>query len=363
VTVEAIHWGGPWGAAPVIAATSAINALAFTAHQTWAFRRAEATALVESPFLCENGFRATMALVRTLPPRAMGAERLAILAGQTLEPMMEDIVRLTPAEEVPVLVCLAERLGGDTREAATARRTIEDAIAQAFRVHHRAASITTHARGHASLGFALRKAGELLTTARPDAVVIGGVDGYYDPDVVDDLVDEGRLFDGENLDSFIPGEGAAFLVLTRPHVARRLNGPLARVEAIGTQYEPAHWGTGLPSIGLGLSRALRPISDRLASERRTADLWLADVTNENHRVHEWSLAYPRACAGVTGEGTELQFLPSLLGDLGAATMPTGAVVAVEAFLRGDPGASTCVLTGSSDAGDRAAVLLARATEK
>jgi 3-oxoacyl-[acyl-carrier-protein] synthase-1 len=173
-------------------------------------------------------------------------------------------------------------------------------------------------------------------------------------------MEEGRLFDGENLDSFIPGEGAAFFLLTRREVASRARWPvLASVQCAATNQEPGHYGSGLPCLGLGLSRPLRAISDRLQKERRFIDLFLADVTTENHRIREWLLAFPRASAGVCRDTTDPQFLPVLLGDLGAATMPTGLAVAVEAFLRGDPDAATCVLSGSSVTEDRGAVLLAR----
>jgi len=359
VTLDVAHWGGAWGAAPVVAATSAVNALAFNAHQTWAFRRAEVTAFVEAPFLCRNGFRSTMALVRTLPPRAVGAQRLALLAAQALEGLLGDLVRLTAAKTIPVALCLPSRLEGENGDAPKQRRTVERAVGEILGRHGKTAIITSHARGHAALAFALREAAETLVTTRPEVVVVGGIDSYHDPDVVDALLEQGCLFDGEQLDSFIPGEGAAFLVLSRPHVARRLHGPLARLESVATNQEPAHRGTGLPSMGLGLSRAMRSISDRLAAERRSVDLWLADVTNEDHRVHEWQLAYPRASAGVSHESSELQFLPPLLGDLGAATMPTAAAIAIEAFGRGDPEAKTCFLTGSSRDADRGAVLLAR----
>lgn len=359
MTLEVAHWGGRWGAAPVVAATSAVNAIAFSAHQTWAFRRAEVTNFVEAPFLCQNGFRATMALVRTLPPRAIGAERMALITAQALDSVADAVKALSAVKEVPVVLSLPDRLAGDEAGRAPQRRTIERAVAASFARVGRSAQITHHARGHASFGFALREAIDLLVTRRLEAVVVGGVDSYYDPDVVDTLLQEGRLFDGEELDSFIPGEGAAFLVLSRPHVARRLSGPLARVESVATNDEPAHWGTGLPSMGLGLSRAMRSISDRIAAERRFVDLWLADVTNENHRVHEWQLAYPRASAGVSREGTEFQFLPPLLGDLGAATMATAAVIAIEGLRRSDPEADTCLIMGSSQGPERAAVLLAR----
>ncbi len=52
------------------------------------------------------------------------------------------------------------------------------------------------------------------------------------------------------------------------------------------------------------------------------------------------------------------WLPLRFGDLGAATMPTAAVLATESFLRGDPEASRCLLLGTSTVSARGAALLA-----
>jgi hypothetical protein len=61
-----------------------------------------------------------------------------------------------------------------------------------------------------------------------------------------------------------------------------------------------------------------------------------------------------------GPASALEFPYTALGDLGAASMPTAAVIAVESMLRGDPPGSTALVSGSSDEELRGAVLLSRA---
>jgi hypothetical protein len=56
----------------------------------------------------------------------------------------------------------------------------------------------------------------------------------------------------------------------------------------------------------------------------------------------------------------LELLPPFLGDLGAATLPTAMVIAVEGFTRGDPAAQTCLACASSAGPGRGAVLLSAA---
>jgi len=56
----------------------------------------------------------------------------------------------------------------------------------------------------------------------------------------------------------------------------------------------------------------------------------------------------------------LDFVYPTLGDLGAAVMPTGVVLAIEGMRRGAPAARSAVVTGSSDGGARGVVLVAAA---
>jgi 3-oxoacyl-[acyl-carrier-protein] synthase-1 len=359
--VEQAHWGGDYEAASVVCGTSAVNGLGFTPHQIWAFRRAELTPFAEAPFMCANGFRTTLAHVRTLPPRMVGVDRMIALATQALEPIIASLAALPAGARLDFALCMPERFAGDpTRgDVPRERRMLENALSEIVKVARPGVALKPHARGHASLASAMMATGASLAKREIDVAIVGGVDTYYDPEVIDRLVTEHRIFDGENLDTFIPGEGAAFLLTARRDMAKRCRWPgLARIEAAVTGREPASLHTQLPNLALGMSRVMRAISDRLKKERRFVDLWLSDVTNENYRVHEWLLAFPRASAGVCRDETDVQFLPVLLGDLGAATMATGAVLGIEAFVRGDPQARTCVVTGASELRDRGAVLLA-----
>jgi 3-oxoacyl-[acyl-carrier-protein] synthase-1 len=318
-------------------------------------------ALAESPFLCRNGSRAIMAFIRTLPVRARGPERLRIIAEALLRPLLARLGALPAGSKVGLVVCLAERF--DDAAPAPLRKgrgELEAALLALLRSRGLEVVHIFVPRGHASLAHGIIEANAVLSSRDIDVAIVGGLDTYYDPDVVESLLEQNRIFDGENLDSFIPGEGGAFCLIARSDIASRYKWPvLARVESAASNEEPAHRGTDLPCLGLGLSRPMRAISDRLLGEHRVIDFWLGDVTNEDYRNQEWLLAIPRACADVTKpKATSMQFLPAFLGDLGAATMATAAVLAVESFLRGDLKADNCLIFGSSFGEHRGAVLLA-----
>jgi 3-oxoacyl-[acyl-carrier-protein] synthase-1 len=360
--LDVIHWGAKWGAAPVICATAAWNGLAFNPYQTWACRRAELTAFAETPFRCINGQRATMAQIRTLPPRSHGLQRMQRIAGRLVDELLPKLATLPTSSRLAVVLCLSERFdrSSSSKNFSQQRSALETTLADRFKQQGFSPLMQTQARGHASLAFALIEAGSALASGAVEAALVGGIETYYDPEVVEELLEQERLFDGENLDSFIPGEGGAFFLLARPDVARRFHWEqVARVEAAATDQEPASMFSQAPCQGLGLSRAMGAIADRARDEKRLIDWWLSDLTNESYRVHEWQLALPRASAGVCGERSRMEFLPVLLGDLGAATMPTAVAIAVEGFLRRDPDAKTCLVAGSSTGQDRGALLLAR----
>ncbi len=355
----------------VICASGAMNALGFNPYQTWAFWRAEAVGLGESPFRCDNGKRATFAAVSTLPPTSMGVPRLASLADGAFAQLSTALASLPRDAKLAAVVGVPERLSpGRNDKSAAQDKRLDVALASVVGKYAPGAVLRTFALGHASFAFAMRDAAAALLAHKIDAAVVGGIDSYYDPEVIETLLEQGRLFDGKNADSLIPGEGAAFLVITRAAVAKRARLPLlGRVEAAATGSEPAGMLTESPCNGSGLSETLSLITARLKTDRRALDWLVGDLTNESYRSHELQMALARALAPgglddagqsfhtVARDPLRMDFLPLRFGDLGAATMATAAVIASEAFLRGDPRAENCLLIGSSAHQSRGAVLM------
>lgn len=359
---EVAHYGGPGqGAAPVICRTAAQNGLAFSAYQSWAFRRAELTAFSESPFHLPSGERLTMAFLRTLPPELLGVERLLALGAALVGELLEGLPALPADLPFGALLALPERMSeAGTKSGKAARRRLEEGLAEGLAARGLSPLLRTIPRGHASLAFALAEAADALRARAVELAIVGGLDTHYDPEVIDALAEAGRLFDGEDQDTFIPGEGGALLLCARPDVARRLElEPLLRVESVATGAEVAVVGSDVPSLGQGLSRPARALCDRLQREGRTLDWWITDMTAEDRRTTELQLVWPRIAQGVATNRSQIDHLYGHFGDLGAAAMPTGLAIAAEGMLRGDPRAASCLVTGSSDGPDRGAILVAR----
>ncbi|QSQ11620.1 hypothetical protein [Myxococcus landrumensis] len=351
-------------------AMGAFNGLAFDAHQTWAFWRAEAVGVTEGPFRCANGTRATMISARTLPPRLWGVERMVALVDGALAQLNTPLTGFRGDSRLGLWLGLPERYGPEASKAQGAeRRRLEGHVKQWCARHAGDAPVIGVPRGHASLAFALAEACAEVAAGQLEAAIVGGVDTYHAPEVMDELMEQSRLFDGENVDSLIPGEGAAFLLVTRARTAKSAGLSLmARVESVGMAQESGSLFSDTPCTGTGLAQAMRAATALQSAAGQRLEWLLGDVNNEPHRIEEFQLALPRAMApgGMAGgrdyrpvavDDLPIDLLPLRFGDLGAATLPTAAVVASQAFLRGAPTATNCLCVGSSLGPDRGAVLL------
>jgi hypothetical protein len=177
---------------------------------------------------------------------------------------------------------------------------------------------------------------------------------------MDALMLDRRVFWAEQLDAFIPGEAASFALLARRSALRALSlPPICRVDSVSVGEEPCRMGLSVPCMGLGLSRTLMPLADRVRQERRRIEWILGDVTNEDYRTHELQLAFPRFVRDATPPEFPLEFLPMAMGDLGAGTVPTALAIAGEGLSRGDPAVKTCLVFASSAGEDRGGVLVSK----
>jgi 3-oxoacyl-[acyl-carrier-protein] synthase-1 len=357
LSVHHLGWGTSKG--PVVIDVATINGLASSSYQTWAFKRAELTAFVGSPFRLPNGNPLGFARVRQLDPRLIGVERLESLAKRALVGVWSTLGRLIQQAQFGVVLCLPERMEHDERDRRI-RRRLESFIVGPLLQQGYQIQVRTLTSGHASLAYALAETGDLMRDYKLDCALVLGVDSYYDPHVLERLFDEQRVLDSDWRDAFVPGEAATAVVVVRPDVARELAlSPLAHIDSVATNQESATRTNAAPMLGHGLSRPAVAITKKMRDENQRLEWWIADVTGETFRLQEWQLAWPRAARLAMTSQDRFDFLPTHLGEIGAATMHTALAIAVEGMRRGDPRAHYCLLSGSSDGGSRGVVLLRR----
>src|SRR5690606_22757883 len=110
--------------------------------------------------------------------------------------------------------------------------------------------------GRAAGLHAIDLAHKYLAVSERDFVLVGGVDTFFDPDLLARLDAEDRLNVEGAMDGFIPGEGAAFILLARDAAKDRLPKPHVAVGIPGHGSELGHYYSAAPCLGEGMAAAV-----------------------------------------------------------------------------------------------------------
>jgi 3-oxoacyl-[acyl-carrier-protein] synthase I len=183
--------------------------------------------------------------------------------------------------------------------------------------------------------------------------VAGGVDTFRDLAVIGRLDMEGRLKSETNLDGFIPGEGAAFVLLTLAgsSAAAGLR-PLARLSGFAAAVEAGHLYSDEPYRGDGLATAF---TAALANGVGPIAEVYSSMNGESHWAKEWGVAFMRNRSRFT-ETHGMHHPAEYCGDTGAAAGPLMVGLAMLG-LRDGYRRAPCLVYGSSDRGERAALVV------
>lgn len=291
----------------------------------------------------------------TLGPELHGPERLVALGRAAMGEMAAALSGESGAlGTVPLLLALPEPRPGMTDAdrhavaAGLAATSVPGVVAFAI---HEAGS------GHAGALAGLATAAARVGRGEIELCVVGGVDGYLEGSTLEWL-EENRRLDCEGARSgFSPGEGAALIAVASDAARRQLRLPcLANVRATAFATErgdpdgPAGpLGEALTEVFLRAATALDPRGGRF-------DDHYCDINGERGRVNDLGFALLRA-AGSFRDPTGYRTAVTAVGDLGAATGALSCVLAARAWARGYASGPAALVSGSSWAGLRAAVLL------
>ncbi len=213
-------------------------------------------------------------------------------------------------------------------------------------------------RGRAGGLAAIGQASELIRMGRAKFTLAGGADTYRDLHILGTLDVEKRVKSAANLDGFIPGEGAAFLLLADRGAASEAGlAPWGAVSIVTQSVEPGHLNSEEPYRGDGLAQAVQQLaqSGSLASPIKEV---YSSMNGENHWAKEWGVARLRSKARFSAEHG-MHHPADCYGDTGAACGPLMAGLAALG-VRGGYRGSPCLVYGSSDAGPRAAIVVSAA---
>ena len=213
--------------------------------------------------------------------------------------------------------------------------------------------------GRAAGLVALKAAMDLLVSGKVEAVLVGGVDTFLDLYLLGTLDMEDRILGPGIMDGLIPGEGAAFLLLTTHHRAAALGTPaLGALSPVSLGFEAGHMYSEQPYRGDGLAGAFTGLFSAGGVAEPIRELYSA-MNGEYHWAKELGVAFIRH-NGYFDPSYGMHHPADCIGDTGAAAgiILTGmASTGICKGYRRGPVLVTC----SSDRGVRGAVVFTGAS--
>jgi 3-oxoacyl-[acyl-carrier-protein] synthase-1 len=256
------------------------------------------------------------------------------------------------AVPTPIVLSLPEANGTRYIDPAELVNMLARQCGRDFYLHGVDASLTGRAGGLMAIG----RASELIRSGQSGFALAGGIDTYRDLFVLSTLDRERRVKSSTNWDGFIPGEGAAVLLLSSRSAAFAVGTePLAVLSPVVAGFENGNLYSEQPYRGEGLAAAVGqllpfawgPVKDVYSS-----------MNGESHWAKEWGVAFLRNAGAFVPE-FGVHHPADCCGDTGAACGPL--LVGLAALgLKGGYRSSPALVYGSSDRGHRAAILVGAA---
>ncbi|MDX2019881.1 MAG: beta-ketoacyl synthase N-terminal-like domain-containing protein [Deltaproteobacteria bacterium] len=161
------------------------------------------------------------------------------------------------------------------------------------------------------------------------SALVGGVDTFLDLRRLAELDAEGRLLGERTMDGFVPGEGAAFVLLTNAPA----NGPHTAILAAAMADDPGHRYSEAPGKGEGLANAIEAMRTQMPPPAAPAQLIFAGLNGEGAAAKEWGVAHLRHSDLLAPEAS-LEHPADRFGDVGAAMGTMLLALADAALLQG-----------------------------
>jgi 3-oxoacyl-[acyl-carrier-protein] synthase I len=173
-------------------------------------------------------------------------------------------------------------------------------------------------QGRAAALMALEQALAVLQSDPAATVIVGGVDTYLDLRLLATLDGEQRILGPRVMDGFIPGEGAAFYVLSGASApSSSSNDARVVVNGAASAMDPGHrYGTE-PARGEGLAEALQQLRQRLDPLPAPIATTFAGFNGENFDAKLWGVARLRH-NDFFSPGMLIEHPADKFGDTGAA---------------------------------------------
>ena len=209
--------------------------------------------------------------------------------------------------------------------------------------------------GRASGLKAVHQACGAIRSGSEKIVLAGGVDTFKDLYILATLDAEKRINSSLSMNGFIPGEGAAFLLLAdQDYASTKGLEILATINGTSEGSEIGHMYSEEPYKGEGLATVVRNLLENVTTDTPVSVVY-SSMNGENHFAKEWGVTFLRSSAKIR-EDYMIEHPADCIGDTGAAAGPIMVGLAAQRIKNGELHGPTLVYA-SSDTAARAACLL------
>lgn len=338
---------GQMSALPVaVLGSGLVSAVGLTAAASCAAIRAKLSNPSRTRFIDSGGEWITAHRV-PLGDAYRGCRKLAAMAALAIQDCLSGIDQRDWAH-IPLLLCVAERerpgrIDGLDEELFA---QIEAALGVGF-----APQSLVIPHGRVSAATALMQARKLILEGAAPSVLVVASDSLLTGPTLSAYERNDRLLTPLNSNGFMPGEGAAALLIGAPADREYLE-----LSGLGFATEPAHIDSERPLRGEGLAAAIKAALQEAGCELHQLDFRVTDVSGEQYYFKEAALAYGRVLRA-RKERFDLWQPAQCVGESGAMLGIATLVVAEAACRKAyAPGLGVlCHL--ANDAGQRAALVL------
>lgn len=228
--------------------------------------------------------------------------------------------------------------------------TIEKKLKRKF---HPASAVLRE--GHATALRAIVTARDLLSKNTARYCIVGGVDSLINENDYRRLKKANRLQGSENSQGLVPGEGAAFILITLPNKSLKSR-PFAQILGVGSAIEEDSVLGERYSVGNGLRNALAKAIAEAAIPEENIGFLISDMNGERYRAWESAICHARFYR-TRRERLNTWYPAASVGDIGAASGALLVVVGAMAIARGYTPGQIAMCEGASEEGVRAACLI------
>ena len=211
-------------------------------------------------------------------------------------------------------------------------------------------------KGRAGGLLALGEAIRTVQSGQTSFAYAGGSDTYIDPTILPTLDLSKRCKFEAHPDSFVPGEGAGFVLIAEREAAQKAGFEvLARVAPVTEGHEPGFWGSKEPYLGEGLATTVQTLLAAAPPPNSFAEVY-STMNGESYWAKEWGVTRIRN-ASAMAEDERMNHPAEFFGDVGAASGPILVALAGIGQKSGYA-KSPALVYASSDFGSRAATWVA-----